>query len=109
MSAWETQELPVLRALAAHFTGPKATPVVPAEIGKAAGLSEDTVNEVLGVLAKARPPYVEGDLLGSPAQPRRVTGLTDRARRELERDDVAAHLDRHEASGAWWPEGMSVD
>jgi hypothetical protein len=107
MSAWETQELPVLRALAKHFADSAAPPAEVGDIATASGLGEDTVVEVLGVLSASRPPYVEGYALGAMEGAPRVTALTDRARRELERDEVAGHLARHEPVGSWRPETMS--
>ncbi len=109
MSAWETQELPVLRALSAHFAKQPTGGVELKEIVTESGLGEDTVLEVLHGLAAARPPYLEGYGLGATVRQLhepRVTALTDRARRELERDDLASRLNRHETVGAWRPDSM---
>jgi hypothetical protein len=109
MSAWETQELPVLRALDVHFAKEGAGAAQLDQIVADSGLGEDTVLEVLHVLAAARPPYVEGYGLGATLrelEEPRVTALTDRARRELERDDLASRLNRNETVGAWRPDSM---
>jgi hypothetical protein len=84
MSTWETQELPVLRALAVHFAKRGARPASARTIGAATSMPESVVIEVLRVLAESRPPYIEGRQLVHGDGPPRVTGLTERARHELD-------------------------
>jgi len=106
MSAWETQELPVLRALAAHFAEPDAGPAEVSDLARATGLSEESVVEALGVLSGARPPYVLGQQMGAMPGLPRITGLTDRALRELEHAQVTERLSRDESSGQWRPDAL---
>lgn len=100
MSTWETQELPVLRALAVHFAKRRARPASVRAIATATGMPEPVVIEVLRVLAESRPPYIEGrQLVHGDGRPR-VTGLTERAHHELD------HLaDKEDLKGG--PEGQA--
>jgi hypothetical protein len=94
MSTWETQELPVLRALATHFTKPRARPASMRTIASATGLPEAAVRASIRVLAEAKPPYIEGRQLIHSDGPPRVTGLTERASHELDHLAVKADLER---------------
>lgn len=84
MSTWESQELPVLRALATHFAADDAAPAGVPEIAAASGLERQQVDEVLRVLAEAKPPYVVGTQMTHSAMQPTVSGLTERAYHELE-------------------------
>ncbi len=93
MSTWETDELPVLRLLAEHFGGAGAAPLNAIDIAERAGMDEDAVMSVLRRLSEAKPPYVLGvqRMLGTRAPA--VTGITERAWRELEQDDIRRQAD----------------
>lgn len=98
MSTWETRELPVLRAIAAHFTVPDATPVDLATLAARVRLPEAEIREALVLLTQSRPPYVQGVQQGNDA-PLQVTGLTGRALDELGHLDAVSDPSRTRPRG----------
>jgi hypothetical protein len=95
MSTWESQELPVLRAIADHFARSHAKPMSVRSIAIATGLPTKVVKDVLRVLAEGRPPYIEGSqLIKAGGRTPRVTALTERALHELDHIAVKEELER---------------
>ncbi len=92
MSTWETQELPVLRALTAHFAIAGARSLAASDIAERTGLDERVVTAVLRRLSEAKPPYVLGLQRLQGASGQVVTGVTERTLHELEQDDINAKL-----------------
>jgi hypothetical protein len=92
-STWETRDLPVLEEAVRYFDDADAFRLDIANIVTATGLSADDVNRALRALASARPPLIEGIEIGEATYPIILTGVTERARREV---------------GAWpSPEGLA--
>lgn len=95
MSSWETRELPLLRAIEARSKrrGRAKRPLrisVP-ELAADTGFSEAEVSDSLRVLAEAHGPYITGENLLHAESESYVTGLTDRARVELDKVDRDVH------------------
>ena len=82
-STWEPRELPILRIAVAHFDDPTVNRLDIADIVAATGLEETTVQSGLHALSKATPPYVEGIPVAEVPYPIILTGVTERARREV--------------------------
>lgn len=81
-SDWDRIDLPVLRALVAHFEDCAATLFSVARIASATGLKEAEVKEALDRISSASPPYLEGrSAWGEGYQ--WVKGITERARLEV--------------------------
>jgi hypothetical protein len=91
VSSWETRELPLLRAIDAQLQTKRPRRrlfgVTLRDLTAETGWSEEDVQRSLRVLAEAHGPYVTGrSLLKASGRPV-VTGLTDRARAELDKRD----------------------
>lgn len=103
MSTWETRELPLLRAIAAQLSGEQpggrgkgtrrraTNGVTVTQLTKATGFSKDEVLASLRVLAESHGPYITGRLLVHSERDTAVTGLTERARIELDKIDRDVH------------------
>jgi len=100
MSTWETQEVPVLRALAMHFAVPGALPPTAPEIAAVCGLERQQVDEALRVVAEAKPPYVVGTQMTHPQLRPTVSGLTERAHHELEHAAYKKEAERSSGRGS---------
>jgi hypothetical protein len=80
---WFSRELPVLQAIVWRFDDPFATPMDVGHIVDEVGLETDDVHRALVALWKARPPFLEGVEVDQVPYPVQVTGVTERALREI--------------------------
>jgi hypothetical protein len=80
---WGARDLPVLAALVEHFDDPDAIPWRLPDVESATGLDAGEVVRALAALDHAEPPYLESISHEELAYPTILTGITERARREV--------------------------
>lgn len=80
---WTRRELPVLAYLVERFDDPDLHRVDLSEIATGTGLDDDQVRRALRALSEASPDYIEGPKTAQTSYPIILTGVTERARREV--------------------------
>lgn len=80
---WTNRELPVLRYLVECFDDPDVHRVDLSEISAATGLDDEQVRRALRALSEASPDYIHGRKTAQTSYPVLLTGVTERARRDV--------------------------